>query len=839
MTQEFHISVTPVGNEEYLVRTERVAPGVPLAEEQLMLPVEAWLAQARQLMSDPLLGLLQGDRPLGNQNYVPNPTHPDVLQPPLSLVELGQELYSHLFQGTLRDSWVTAQGVAQNRRQALRLRLGLKGNRLPRLPWEVLYGTDVPIDRFRQQGNLMVAPRPLATGIHVIFSRYRPSTRLAEEGVPLTTEPDQPLRILMIISAPSDQEQLQLYQEATQLQQELRVQPHSTEERLAGCPCDIQLTILNQPGREELTQALEQGQFQVLHYAGHSDLSSGGGCLYLVNNRTGLTEILSGDDLAGLLVNNDIRFAVFNSCRSSYSAVADAEPDRNLAEALMSRGIPAVLAMAEQIPDEVSLSLTRLFYRNLKQGYPIDLSLSRARQGLISSYGSNQLYWALPVLYIHPEFDGYLTPGDRSQDDPADRLLFTPPTYELFPLPPGEAAIFPPALNTEARLVDPDEANRIAEEMWSDDDDWIELTEDDEDERAVVDLIRQLVPPTSQPASPPIANEPPPVPAAGSMALVLQDRGGIASGTPGQPASAITPPEGQSSSGASRPSSTRRTAVRPRSRPRLLPLMGIAAGTLTLALFGSWVLPKLISHHSDGSNNPSIVNGSQPQPPELASRSTSELKQMAIDNFGKNRYAKGLQAAEALLDRGALPETEAALAAIPIDRQNDAETYFLKGRLNWQGAKQGNGQYSVATARQQWEKAVAAEPDQPLYYEAIGFSQYAQGQPQQAIQSWVRALSIAEQSSPAREASTAASNMDKDTLTAYAGVALGLWKASTDPNASQQGDLLSKAVKIYQMVQTSDPSSFQPTNLTQNWLWTEAAIQDWKTLAESSPDSSN
>ncbi|HEY9749779.1 MAG TPA: hypothetical protein V6C63_13930, partial [Allocoleopsis sp.] len=61
VTQEFHLSVTPVGEDEYLIRTERVAPGVPLAEEQVVWPVEDWLNQARQLMNDPLLGLLQGD----------------------------------------------------------------------------------------------------------------------------------------------------------------------------------------------------------------------------------------------------------------------------------------------------------------------------------------------------------------------------------------------------------------------------------------------------------------------------------------------------------------------------------------------------------------------------------------------------------------------------------------------------------------------------------------------------------------------------------------------------------------------------------------------------------
>ncbi|WP_353736853.1 hypothetical protein [Moorena sp. SIO2C4] len=61
MAQEFHISVTPLGkHDDYLVRIERVAPGVSLAEEQVSWPVEEWLTQAKQLMNDPLFSVLQG-----------------------------------------------------------------------------------------------------------------------------------------------------------------------------------------------------------------------------------------------------------------------------------------------------------------------------------------------------------------------------------------------------------------------------------------------------------------------------------------------------------------------------------------------------------------------------------------------------------------------------------------------------------------------------------------------------------------------------------------------------------------------------------------------------------
>ncbi|MBD0363606.1 MAG: CHAT domain-containing protein, partial [Coleofasciculus sp. C3-bin4] len=411
MAQEFHISVTPLGEDEYLVRIERVAPGVPLAEEQVSWPVEDWLIQARQLMNDPLLGLLQGNTAFVEDIFFLPEWEEPVSQSSLNLVALGQQLYNALFQGSLRDSWMMAQAIAQNQRQVLRLRLGLKGTRLPRLPWEVLHAGD----------------RPLATGTDVAFSRYQLSTGLMRPGNRLPSQPHQPLKILMVIAGPSDQESLELVQEASHLQEELK-------SRYPNEPPAIQLTILEQPGREQLTQALEQGQYQVFHYAGHSNLGDSGGDVYLVSNKTGLTETLNGDDLAGLLVNNGVQLAVFNSCRGAYTAASDSPEngkERNLAEALVKRGIPGVLAMAERIPDEVALTLTRLLYRNLNQGYPIDLSLSRARQGLISAYGSNQLYWALPVLYLHPEFNGFLSNDDATRNREELFALPEPPEMPL------------------------------------------------------------------------------------------------------------------------------------------------------------------------------------------------------------------------------------------------------------------------------------------------------------------------------------------------------------------------------------------------------------------------
>ncbi len=436
MTQEFHISVTPIGGNEYLVRTERIVPGSLIAEEQVTWAVDDWLAQASRLMNDPLTGLLRGE----NLGAIPAFDGLPFAQPSTSLVHLGQQLYGALFQGSIRDSWMTARGISQHLRQMLRLRLGLKDPRLSRLPWEVMYAGD----------------RPLATGTDVLFSRYHSSAAALTscqsfQPLPLA-QPHQPLRILMVLAAPNDQERLALKQEAQSLQEELQSGTVGS-----GIVAPIELTILDQPGREQLTQTLEHHYYQIFHYAGHSNLGASGGSLYLVNHRTGLTETLSGEDLAGLLANNDIRMAVFNSCRGVHTATGG-DNEGNLAEALVRRGIPSVLAMAERIPDDVALNLSRLFYRNLKQGYPIDLSLNRARQGLLSSYGSHQLYWALPILYLHPQSDGYLQPAVSVGQYP-DLSLDTVLSEEINALHPAASQ---PAAQPSPQSASPTAAMPIA-----------------------------------------------------------------------------------------------------------------------------------------------------------------------------------------------------------------------------------------------------------------------------------------------------------------------------------------------------------------------------------------
>ncbi|MBF2066749.1 MAG: CHAT domain-containing protein [Calothrix sp. C42_A2020_038] len=851
MTQEFHISVTLVGQNDYLVRTEQVAPGVPLAEELVTWPVAEWLTAAGHLMNDPLKSVLQGDAMVRNS---------------VNLAALGQQLYNELFQGTLRDSWITAQGIAQNHQQVLRLRIGIKDNRLARLPWEVMHAGD----------------RPIATGPYIAFSRYQSgltgASRLPSNNMPIP--PDEGgIRVLMVIASPTDLVRLDLLkQEAIKLQAELHRQVPNITEGTHFLP-DIQLSLLEQPGREELTQALEQGRYHVLHYSGHSNLGANGGEIYLVNRRTGLTETLSGDDLAGLLVNNNIQMAVFNSCLGAYGATGTSNEEtgeRSLTESLVRRGIRSVLAMSERIPDEVALTLTQLFYRNLSQGYPIDLCVSRVRQGLISAYGSHQMYWALPILYLQSEFDGNLSPGLYLPQNSEFLSEYSDPNLRsstpLFAGIGDENQISLPIEDVMSGSLgeDDSELDWLGEETWGDLVDEIEDYDDPnyaEDSAIVSDLFRQL---DQQKAadehsmSAELLDDEqdaiPGVEVSDDLSFLdrevekwrqeraARDSESIVSNRPRQAGfnhsslqhnampsgTAISDLNSSSIATTNDPISIIEPGVSRRrtSLKKLMPLVGlIGASAIAIAVGVNWW-----QNQSSPLNNIPQVTAPNYSKINLETEKTEIVTAYAIEKFSQGDLEAGLKAVDALLNRNALPEAESALKVIPQQSIDKPSVSFYRGRLAWQSIQIGDTKYSVDDARRYWETAVKSEPDSLTYANALGFAYYAEGDINRANDSWFRALNVV-----ARDQKPTVSNMaanasvkplQRQDLIAYAGLALGLYKSAQQQPPAKREQYLNEAVKLRQKVVADDPQSFQVDRLNQDWLWTEKTLRDWKSLLQ-------
>ena len=789
MFQEFQISVTPLGEDDYLVRTERVAPGVPLAEEQVHWPVETWLQQAQRLMNDPLLHLFEDHRTLSLQK---EQSENHIHQSSLNLVTLGQQLHDALFWGSLRDSWIAAQGIAQNQNSVLRLRLGLKDINLSRLPWEVLHTSE-------NQGYSLDS-RPLTSGTDITFSRYQLNAFLSNHNLSFKSAKEGPLKILMVIAAPNDQESLELKQEAIHLQAEL--QEYSSQDKPA-----IELNFLEQPGREELTQALEQGQYQIFHYAGHSDLGYSGGDIYLVSRTTGLTETLYGDDLAGLLTNNGIKLAFFNSCHGADTAFVengDIDQKNNLAQALVKRGVPAVLAMAARIPDQVALTLTRLLYRNINQGYPIDFSLSRTRQGLISAYGSNQLYWALPVLYLHPDFDGTLT--EHRQDNQYGRRLLDLSDLTPNPLTEEEEALLltSSTFTSDSWLDEQEELMKSkVEANGNESSDYDNKEEEDDDADFIKDVLTGLVQTDSQLVA--------------VSSLSQQSAELVDAESKNIPQEVSAKDKGQLTY-----LSQLQKFIR-EFKPFEVKVIGIIS-ILAIALLGLFfynrksAFPDLFSTPRNSTPpNPSVEPISKSV--NLEEVTTPIVTSIAIEEFNQGNIEIGQPAVEALLDRGALPQAEAALKGVPIEHLDDPHISFLRGRLAWQFVQAGNQNYDLLDARRYWE-TTAKQQESITYLNALGFAYYAEGNFNRANQAWYDAISLVEKQP----------KLPQEALNTYAGLALGLRQLAQNKSGEQKTILLNKALKLRQQVMSQDPVNFQADSLTKNWMWSEEAIKDWKSL---------
>lgn len=90
------------------------------------------------------------------------------------------------------------------------------------------------------------------------------------------------------------------------------------------------------------------------------------------------------------------------------SGQVEAIPRSSLAEVLIHHGVPAVLGMRDEIADGEALSFIQVFAQCLREGMLIDQAVAVARQQLLTLYRFNQPAWTLPVLYMHPEFNGQL-----------------------------------------------------------------------------------------------------------------------------------------------------------------------------------------------------------------------------------------------------------------------------------------------------------------------------------------------------------------------------------------------------------------------------------------------
>jgi len=288
-------------------------------------------------------------------------------------------------------------------RQGLGLRIRLRLTDVPELadlPWEYLYNS--------------------ATKHFLTLSAETPLVRyldLPERIQPLAVKP--PLRVLAMISSPSDYPQLDVEQEWTNLKNALG----DLEQRSL-----VVLERLEEATLAALQRRLRQAEYHIFHFIGHGgfDQQVRDGVLVLEDEAKQGRQV-SGQYLGTLLHDHrPLRLVILNACEGARTSRTD--PFAGTAQSLVQQGIPAVIAMQFAITDEAAITFSHEFYCAVADGYPVDAALAEARKAIFAQ--GNDVEWGTPVLYMRSP-DGRIFDIATVQKEVKAREAVTPPTTAL------------------------------------------------------------------------------------------------------------------------------------------------------------------------------------------------------------------------------------------------------------------------------------------------------------------------------------------------------------------------------------------------------------------------
>ena len=285
---------------------------------------------------------------------------------------LGTRLFDSVMVDSVVERYRVALEKAQDRQQGLRIRLRIQASELAALPWEFMWD--------RRQAAF-VCSRQTTIVRHLEFDREPGELQIA-----------LPLRILGLVSAPTDHAPLNKSAEQERMHRALQGLQESGR---------VALTWLKEGTFAGLQASLRQQEWHVLHYLGHGgvDPKTNTGLLVL-EREDGTSHLVGGDDLGQLLRGNpSLRLVVLNSCEGA--RVNDVDVFSSTAGALVRSGIPAVIAMQYPITDVAAIDFAQAFYAALADEQPVDAAVSDARLQLRTA-DAESVEWGTPVIFMRP-----------------------------------------------------------------------------------------------------------------------------------------------------------------------------------------------------------------------------------------------------------------------------------------------------------------------------------------------------------------------------------------------------------------------------------------------------
>ena len=298
--------------------------------------------------------------------------------------EFGSKLYQAVFQGDLQTAFRKSLDATRAGGSGLRIRLRLEGTpELADLPWEYLYHSQ------RREFLALSAETPVV--------RY---FDLPETVKPLAVTP--PLRVLVMLSNPSDVDCLDIEREWGKLKEAVK----DLEERKM-----LVVERMDKATLGELLGRLRKKEYHVFHFVGHGsfDPQTQESVLALEDDN-GRKRLVSGPEL-GIYLRDEpsLRLVILNACEGARASRHD--PFSGAAQSLVLKGIPAVIAMQFEVSDDAAITLASGFYSALADDYPVDAALAEARKAVFAA--GSTVEWGTPVLYLRAP-DGRIFEVDKA-----------------------------------------------------------------------------------------------------------------------------------------------------------------------------------------------------------------------------------------------------------------------------------------------------------------------------------------------------------------------------------------------------------------------------------------
>lgn len=340
------------------------------------------------------------------------------------LIKFGEDLFETLFQGDVKRLYDEAR--ARNNDRKLEVVFTSKVPWIAEKPWEFAYD--------KGRGTFLATE-----DTHFVRNAL---TAVPTDEIKLGAGP---LRMLVAAAQPVGFGELSIDQEVRIIRRGFK---ELEEAGLAS------IDVMAHVSPEALQARLTNQAYSIVHFIGHGVFEDGEGKLVFEGKR-GQQMFLGERGVRELFCKRGLSLVFLNSCQSASGALSDF--NKGLAQSLMARGLPALVANQYSVLDSSAASFSKTFYRALAQGRTLGEAACEARIAVNCSMQGENIDWAVPVVYARSPSMTLCSPPDTA---PAARKQAArkPTVKPRQTVPPVKVAVwdmddaFPSLLETLARM---------------------------------------------------------------------------------------------------------------------------------------------------------------------------------------------------------------------------------------------------------------------------------------------------------------------------------------------------------------------------------------------------